>query len=636
MLNFMRRHAKSTTIKILFWIIIAVFVLWGVGTFTGDDTLYAASVNGETITPKEVRHTARQLERFYQQLYGQNLTPEILEALDLENRALDQMISGTLMKQEAVRLGFGVTDEEVRASIESIEGLNVDGRFQREVYFRYLRAQGVTTAEFESQQRDRLLVQKVQELIASSIRADEVGARELFVFQNEKVDLAFLRVKAAELAKEIHPSEAETAKFYEDHREMFREPDRVAIDYVAYDAKDFATSVGVTDADIAQEYETFKSERYSVPEEVHVRHVLFALPEGADAKARDEGRNRAKAVLERLRKGEDFAAVARELSDDKATSEKGGDLGFIARGRAEETFENAAFALQPGELSDVVETRYGLHVVKVEERRAAREKPLAEVRDEIAGALRTERAGSAARDAAFVDAEKAGGGKSLQELAQTRALSVESPPAFAQGEEIVGLTREPELVKAAFATAPGQVGPVVSAGDSMILFRVRETHPAHVPALKEIRAEVENALRDEQAKAKARERAEALRQALAGKKPIEEVAATEKLTVEETGPFTRAGEYVPRIGTAPDLKKAAFALTREQPVGAQVYVVSDDAYVIVLKDRLAADVAEFEKKKTEIVRRNLDERRQAAIEAMLRQLKARARIRVNAAALASI
>src|SRR5437660_1054028 len=114
MLNYMRRHAQGATIKILFWIIIAVFILWGVGSFTGSDSSYAASVNGEAIGPKDVRRMAQQLERFYRQLYGENLTPEMVKALDFKNRALDQMINAALLKQEARRLGFSVTDEEVR------------------------------------------------------------------------------------------------------------------------------------------------------------------------------------------------------------------------------------------------------------------------------------------------------------------------------------------------------------------------------------------------------------------------------------------------------------------------------------------------------------------------------------------
>src|SRR5262249_25298021 len=115
MLNYMRRHAQGTTIKILFWIIIAVFVLWGVGTFTGSDSLYAVSVNGETIPPKEVHRTAQQLERFYRQLYGENLTPELVKTLDFKNRALEQMINTALLKQEAQHLGFSVTDDKVHA-----------------------------------------------------------------------------------------------------------------------------------------------------------------------------------------------------------------------------------------------------------------------------------------------------------------------------------------------------------------------------------------------------------------------------------------------------------------------------------------------------------------------------------------
>src|ERR1043166_5282903 len=158
MLNFMRRHAKSTTIKILFWVIIAVFVLWGVGTFTTSDSLNAFQVNGETIDPRDVRRAAQQLERFYGQLYGEKMTPDLVKALDFKSRALDQLINTVLLKQEAVRLGFSVT--------------------------------------------------------------------------NEKVDLAFVRVKASDLSGAIEPSEAEVAKYYEEHRDMFREPDRVAIEYV--------------------------------------------------------------------------------------------------------------------------------------------------------------------------------------------------------------------------------------------------------------------------------------------------------------------------------------------------------------------------------------------------------------------
>src|SRR5262249_10956960 len=157
--------------------------------------------------------------------------------------------------------GFSVSDEEVRSAIESMQGLNVDGRFQRDVYFRYLRMEGVTPTDFESEQRDRLLVQKVQELVTSSIRSDEAGARDVYGFENEKVNLAYVRVKGSDLAKEITPSDADVAKYYEEHREAFREPDRVAIDAVRYSASDFEKNTSVSDADIEQEYNDHRTER---------------------------------------------------------------------------------------------------------------------------------------------------------------------------------------------------------------------------------------------------------------------------------------------------------------------------------------------------------------------------------------
>ncbi len=445
-----------------------------------------------------------------------------------------------------------------------------------------------------------------------------------------------MRVKGSDLAKEIKPSDAELAKYYEEHQEAFREPERVGIDYVSYNPKDFAKGGQVSDADIEQEYNAFKAERYTEPEEVHARHVLLTVARDADDKQRDAVRARATAVLERLKKGEDFAAVAKEVSEDKANKDKGGDLGFIRRGNAEEAFESAAFALQAGELSGVVETRFGFHVIRVDERKAPREKPLAEVRDEIAETLRTDRARNAARDAVFADAEKASTGTSLAELAKARGLEVENPPLFAEHEEIRGLGFQRELSKAAFATPPGQTGPVTEVGEALVLFRVREKLQSRVPPLADIRDKVETAIRDEQATAKARERAEAMRKLLAENKTLEEVATVEKLTVEETGLFTRAGDYVPRIGSSPELKKEAFQLSAASPVAPDVTVVGGDAYVVVFKDRQPADMAEFEKKKAELVKRHLDDQRQAAMTALINQLKRRATIRINSAALAAV
>lgn len=632
MLSFMRRHARSTTIKILFWVIIAVFVLWGVGTFRADQALYAASVNGDEISPKDVRRAAQQLERFYQKIYGEHYSPELAKALDFKSRALDQMINSALFRQAAQRLGLSVSEEEVRSAIAGIEGLSVDGRFQREVYFRFLRMQGMTPVEFENDERSRLLVEKMQNLVTSSVHTDEGTARDLYEFANEKVNLSFVRVKAADLVKEIPIAEGAIADYFEKHKDSFREPERVTIDYVAYTANAFEPAVEVTDADVQEEYQE-ERQRYTEPEQVHARHILLRVPPGADAAAKKAIHDRAAAALERVKKGEDFAAVAKAVSEDPSNKDKGGDLGFFPRGRMEEAFETAAFGLKPGETSDLVETRYGFHIIRVDEHKPERVKPLDEVRASIVATIRHDRARNLARDAAFGDAEKAAAGTKLEELAAAHGLEPKSPPAFAENESIVGLARQPELVHSAFSTPVGAVGPVTQNADAFVLFRVKKKDPAHIPDLKEIESRVEDAYRQEKAAEKALAAADALRAELAKNLKLEEVAAAAHLAVEETGPFTRTGEYVPRMGNVPGLKKAAFALKPQSPIAPRTFASGGDAFVVALKERVPADMAEFERKKDEILKQTLDDQRQAALQAFLNELKRRADIRVNQQAL---
>ncbi len=635
MLKLMRRHAKSTTIKILFWIIIAVFILWGVGSFRNDQPLYAASVNGDSISPKEVRRTAQQLERFYRQIYGENFSPELAKALDFKSRALDQIINTALLRQEAKRIGLAVSEEEVRAAIAGIEGLTVDGRFRRDIYFRFLRTQGMTPAEFEVAQRDALLVQKMQSVITRSIRSDEDAARELYAFSNEKANLSFVRVKAADEARELTSTEDETKAYFEGHHESFREPQRASIEYLSYSEKDFEDTAVASDEDIAAEYDTYKQTRYTKPEEVHARHILLRVPTDVDRAKEDELRTRAVSILEDLKRGADFTALAKKFSEDPSNKDRGGDLGFFTRGQMEEAFENAAFALKAGDLSDVIRTRFGFHILRVEEHRPERQQPIEEVRDSIARSLRVERARVQARDAAFADSQEALAGKSLDEIAQVRHLELHSPPPFAENESVVGLPQLPELVKSVFGLAANQVGPVTQGPGLYVLFRVKEKIPSHVPDFQEIKARVEKALREEKGAARAKERATALRKLAVEKHNLEEAAQAESLKVEETGPFTRTGDYLPKIGSIPGLKKEAFRLTPENPVGSEVPVSGGDAFVVMLKEKVPADMAEFEKKKDELVKRFLEDQREAALQALLDQLKKRASIQVNQAALSA-
>ncbi|MEA2625698.1 MAG: peptidyl-prolyl cis-trans isomerase [Candidatus Binatota bacterium] len=634
MLNVMRRHAQSATIKVVFWMIILVFILWGVGSFREGTPTYAARVNGEDISVQDVRRHTQRLERFYKQMYGDNLTPEVAKALDFKSRAVDQMIDRELLRQEAERHGLTVSEDEVRDEIGRIEGLVTDGRFQRDVYFRFVRAEGMTPAEFEEQQRQDLLVRKIQDLIQTSVRVDPETARSLWTFENDKVNLSFVRIRAEDLTAEVKVSDADVKSFFEVHREDFREPERTVIEYVAYPEEKFAAAIQVSDEEIRQEYDLHKEDRYTDAQQVRARHILLRLPPEADEKAREEVHKRAETALERVKKGEDFAAVAKELSEDPANKDQGGDLGFFARGQMEEAFETAAFSLEPGSTSDLVETRHGFHVIKVEEKKPERLKPIEEVHDLIADHLKKGRAEEASRDAAFEDARALSEGKSFEDVAKARGLPVERPAPFAANEALAELPESAEIVRSAFTSPPGEIGPVTRAGDRFVLYRVKEKQPSSIPELTAIRARVESALKLEKAAEKAREKAKPVQEAVTQGKSLEDAAKAVGLSVEETGPFTRGGDYVLKIGRVQDLKKHAFALTPEKPLAPSVYVADKDAVVAVLKQRIPAEPAEFDTKKQEIIGRYEQEQKRIAIESLLNSLKSKADIRLNPDALA--
>ncbi len=417
----------------------------------------------------------------------------------------------------------------------------------------------------------------------------------------------------------------------------FREPERVGIDFVRYEAKDFAKGAKVSDADVEQEYNTFKTERYTEPEEVHARHILFTVPPDADDKQRDAVRARAAAVLERLKKGEDFAAVAKEVSEDKANKDKGGDLGFIRRGHAEEAFENAAFGLQPGELSAVVETRYGFHIIKVDERKApARSRspkcatrssrpcaPTAPVARRATPPSPTPRR-PAAEPRSPSSPRRAGSRWKTRRCLPSTKRSADSAV-------------QPELSKAAFATPTGQIGPVTQVGDALVLFRVREKLPSRVPELADIHDKVETAIRGEQATAKAanvpRRSASSSSRRNRSKTWLPRKSSPSRKPV----PFTRARRLRAAHRLRPELKKHAFALSADEPGRAG----SERRRRRRLRRRAEGShspptwpSSTRRRRSSSSATSTINEK--AAMEALLNQLKRRAKIQINSAALAAI
>ncbi len=626
MLKFIRRNASATWVKILFGILAAVFIYWGIGVGLSNGSRYnaVAKVNGKPITDKDLERAEDNLRNFYRNLYGDQFRPELLQGIDIRSQALDRLIRTELMVQEARRLGLEATDNEVRDFIAEMNSFHRDGRFDRDFYIRVLRANRLTPAEFEEGVRRDILVTKVQDIVLAGVQVSDDDLRQRFRHEEEKVRLAFVEFDAAEMTNEVAISKAEVEQYYQQHKEFFREPERARIELIVYQERDFASRVEVSEEEIRKYYESHESD-YRQPERVHARHILFRLQPNATMEQREAVRKRATEVLERARKGEDFAELAKTHSEDPGSGPQGGDLGFFPRGQMVPAFEAVAFALPPGAISDLVETNFGIHIIKVEGKEEARTQPLEEVRETIRSTLQGEKAREMARQQAGADRTRAASGEPLERIAQAQGLAFKLPPPFAEGEAIEGLGNNHPLSRAAFQTSAGEVGPVVSGANEFIVFKVLERIPSAIPDLEAIEAKVT----DEAKLAKARELAQQKAQALleeAQKSTLQSAASAQRLEVAETPAFSREGDFIPRLGDSAELKQAAFTLRAETPLAPKVYRVGDSFVVAALLERTEPSEDDFLSRKEQLLQQVIAQRRAHVLEEFTNYLQSKAKI----------
>lgn len=636
MLKFIRRNASATWVKVLFGILAAVFIYWGIGVGLSNGSRYnaVAKVNGKPITDKDLERAEENLRNFYRNLYGDQFRPEFLQGMDIRSQALDRLIRTELMLQEAQRLGLEATDSEVREFIAKMDSFHQDGRFDRDFYLRVLRANRLTPAEFEEGVRRDILVTKLQDIVLAGVQVSDDDLRRRFQYEEEKVRLAFVEFDANELTSQVKLSETDVEQYYQQHKESFREPERARVEYVAYKKEDFLPRAEVTEEDIRKYYETHESD-YRQPERVHARHILFRLQPNATSEQKEAVRKRASEVLERARKGEDFAELAKTHSEDPGSGPQGGDLGFFPRGQMVPAFDAVAFALPPGSISDLVETNFGFHIIKVESKEEARTQPLDEVRETIREKLKNEKARELAQQQAGADRMRAANGEPLQQIAQSQGLAVKVPPPFAEHDSIEGLGSNHPLSRAAFQTNAGEVGPVVSGPDEFIVFKVLERIPSAIPDLAAIEEKVTSEAKLARARELARQKAEALLEE-AKKSTLQAAAASQQREVRETPAFTREGAFIPRIGDSAELKQAAFALSAETPLAAKVYPVGDSFVVAALLERTQPSEEEFLSRKDQLQQQVMAQRRAHVLEEFTNYLQSKAKIDLRPVQVAAV
>lgn len=642
MLDLIRKKQKSVFIKLAFAIIILSFVigyamLTSPGDSRNDQKGFAVSVNDLEIGFNEYETVYSNLYRLYQNVYRDQFNPALEKELGLRQQALDTVIEQALLYLESNRLSTQVSQQELVDYIAKLPAFQENGSFNKERYLQVLSYQRMTPDEFESQQRQQLLAMKVRDAIRGQIDVSDLEIADEYRRQNEKVNLEFVRLAPDLFETRVKVTDEALATFFAANQEKFRRPETLALRYLLFEPARYSKDVTYTEEDLDKYYRRHL-DQFDIPEQVKAAHILIKVPLDASAEIKERKLQLANKVLEEVRSGLDFATLVRKYSDDQGTIAQDGDLGFFTRGIMVGDFEKAAFAMKPGEISDIVTSPFGYHIIRCDAYIEPGIKPLADVSEEVKALVIADKsrqmAFEKAMDAYNINRKTA----DLDNAAKANDLGIKETNYFTQTDTVDGLGDAPAVVAAAFALGNHELGRPLQLPTGIILYAVKERRPSRIPELAEVRSEVERAYRQQNTLDLARQTAEEVLATLQKGESLTSLAKAQRLTVEDTGLITRAyGDFLPRIGSAPDLAEAAFTLTSEKPAAPKVYEIDGKFVVAALKERQEADLAGFsdsmkENLKTAVLTRKKDQ----VYKVKLEELKSQSTIVVSPTILASI
>jgi peptidyl-prolyl cis-trans isomerase D len=626
MLHLMRKHAQSWLIKLALGAIVVVFIFWGVGSYRARRGNRIAVVNGTPLVLEEFRGVYDQLLEAYRRQFGEALDEKLIRNLDLKRQALDQLINRTLLLQEATRLNFRVTKEELLRTIGEVPAFQRNGRFHPQVYQRVLTRNRMTPEMYEESTKNRLLIDKLQSFILGSIKVSEAEALEIYKWLEEDVSLDYVVFKPSAYSN-IKVAAEEMETYFSEHEKAYEVSPKVKVQYLLLDFKGFEATAKVSEEEVGTYFDLNK-EDYATPKKVKARHILFKVARDAKPEVIEEARKKAVDVLKQARSGTDFGELARKYSDDPGSRGKGGDLGFFARDRMVEPFSDAAFAMKSGEISEPVRTPFGWHIIKLEAIQEAKEPVLAEV----AGRIRTKLLKDTARTLAFDRAEEiydaCYGAGNVSDVAKTDELKVHETEFFPQNGPVKGIKDARKFTETAFALGEDEVSEPLELSDGYYILQLIAKEPAKIPDLKEVEEKVRQDLIGATKDDLAKKDAEAFLNALKDGAEFQEAATSQELKAKSTGFFKRSGA-IPQIGLERDIQEAAFLLSPSKPMPDGVIKGKQGYYVLRFKARQEADPKEFEDKKSEITSSLLLRKRQEAGEEMLARLRQKSEIRIE-------
>ena len=592
-----------------------------------DDVL--AEVGDQDITVGEFQTLYRQQLQNYQAQSGGQITAEILQSMGIDRQLLQQMIDEYVALQEATRLGVTVSDAEIRENIVSISAFQQNGQFiGEEAYIQMLRLQRppITPGQFEETVRRSLMLERLQSALTDWITVTDEELEREHVRRNERVRVSTVSFRADDFREGIEATDNDVAALFEQSANDYLVPEKRRLRFALIDIPALRETFTPSDIDIQAYYDN-NLDRYSDPITLRASHILLRT----EGKELTEVRTQAEEIVTEARGGADFAELARQYSEDEGTKDAGGDLGQIAPGQMVPEFEGAAFALSQDEISDPVNSMFGIHIIKATEKSGGTTQQLDAVRDSIVDLLKQETADARATALAAAMAAEVTEAADLDAAALRRGLEVQESGFAALGEPILGLGFSTEVTTQAFQLEEGQIAGPIQTPSGPAFVTVTEIQAPYVPPLEEVRERVRDDVIRRKAFVTAQERATAVAAQLRRANDFKAAAEAEALVVNDSDLIAR-GATIPGVGLNIEVEELAFSLAVGETSGP--VLTGNSAIILHVHEHEEASQVDFRANLEQLRNEILADRQGQFFAAYMENAKTRITININMAAFA--
>jgi peptidyl-prolyl cis-trans isomerase D len=576
MLDFLRQQIKSPIFQAIIIIIVLVFLFWVPQMGSGNNRDSVAVVNGEPISFSSFTRDYNQMvDRLREQFQG-NLPSDFVEKFGVKNQVLQRLIRDELLLQGATKMGIHVSNWEIQEQIKHQEYFLTDGVFDKKKYNDLLAQNNLSAKKYEASQRVAILRHKATQALSIFAVLTEWETTTRFQYYLNEIKLNY-GILTPELFKDqVDLNEDKISEYFDTHKDNYKTAPEIKLSYLSFSLADAMAKIDIKDEAVKKYYEINKAE-YSKPEQRKARHILLETDGSNDAAQK----TKAEEILQKLKNGGDFAALAKEFSADPSSRNNGGELGLFSKGQMVPAFEKSVFTLQKNQISDPVKTRFGYHIIQLLEIHPAQVTPLAEVKASIIATIKKDQAKGKAFEEAGTAYEKIFQAGSLATYAQQENISLQETDFFTQDQPAAPFKNRVQLLAKAFQLKKGELSSMIESHDGYYILYVTDRIEPKIPELETVRDAVVQDFTTAEATIIAKNTATAIL-TVAKEEGLEAALSAKNIEMKTSPWFSRRQSSTSNL---PDnITMAGFSLSSANQYPEKVLVHNNKFYVIGFAD----------------------------------------------------